>query len=85
MLPCLVDFIANYFAPSGILAWLRAWLIFLHLGTGPLSLYRVQRNYPDIDFFAISARTRTFLTVKNLTVKTVYLCVGTSNQNLTSF
>ena len=26
LLPCLVDFIANDFAPSGILAWLRAWL-----------------------------------------------------------
>ena len=26
MLPCLVDFIVNDFAPSGILAWLRAWL-----------------------------------------------------------
>ena len=23
--PCLVDFIANDFAPSGILVWLRAW------------------------------------------------------------
>ena len=26
LLPCLVDFIVNDFAPSGILAWLRAWL-----------------------------------------------------------
>ena len=26
LLLCLVDFIVNYFAPSGILAWLRAWL-----------------------------------------------------------
>ena len=28
LLPCLVDFIANDFAPSGILAWLRACLQF---------------------------------------------------------
>ena len=26
LLPWLVDFIVNYFAPSEILAWLRAWL-----------------------------------------------------------